>query len=342
MAGKYRDPKSGAWYLSWYEDGRLIRRSLGKITEAEAEAARLAREQAGRAAPAAGPCLSAWAERYAAWHAQEYPDSYFRVEQILRTHLLPAFGAIPLLALGREAVEHYKHARAAAGAATGTIVKELRTLQAMLNHAVAWEVIPRNPIAGVKAPRDLASRPPRWYTADELQRLYQVESDPPPCITETERDLHRQYRWTWQLLANSGIRRGEALALRWADVGREELRILSEPGARTKSGKWRAIPISAGAEESLASLRAGTPRAFVVPQVNPVSLSRAFARTLGRTGLDGGLHCLRHTYCSHLVQSGVPLRTVQVLAGHSSIRITENYAHLAPSTLRDAVLGLRI
>jgi site-specific recombinase XerD len=42
------------------------------------------------------------------------------------------------------------------------------------------------------------------------------------------------------------------------------------------------------------------------------------------------------------VQSGVPLRTVQVLAGHASYTTTERYAHLAPSTLRDSIARLSL
>ncbi|MGB4334022.1 MAG: tyrosine-type recombinase/integrase, partial [Chromatiaceae bacterium] len=83
-------------------------------------------------------------------------------------------------------------------------------------------------------------------------------------------------------------------------------------------------------------------RDYVLPQIAPASLSRSFARTLERAALDGGIHCLRHTFCSHLVQAGVPLRTVQVLAGHSSIRVTENYAHLSPSALRDSIMKLNL
>jgi integrase len=340
MAGKYRDKKSPAWYLSWYEDGKLKRRSIGQVTEAEAEAARVAKERSLHGRPAAGPSLNTWAERYAAWHAQEYPDSYFRVEQILRCHLLPVFGATPLLGITREAVEAYKHQRLSTGASPATVIKEMRTLQAALNAAVEWEEIPRNPIKHVKPPRDTNAKPPRWYTREELHLIYSTELNAPKETTADDREYHRRYRWAWQLFANSGMRRGEGLQLQWRDIGEDEIRIVSEPGARTKSGKWRIIPITGGAREALAELKSDL--LFVLPQINPVSLSRAFLRTTARAGIGGGVHCLRHTYCSHLVQAGVPLRTVQVLAGHSSMRVTEMYSHLAPGHLQDAVRGLNL
>ena len=333
--------RGGSWVLNWSDATGQHRQSLGPITQAEAQAHLDAhRARLDAPPPAAGPAFADWARRYADWHSREYPDSYFRVEQILRTHLIPAFGDTPLMALSREAVERYKHARLGTGAAPGTVTKELRTLQAALNHAEAWDLIPRNPIHGVKAPRDLASRPPQWYTREELARIYAVELEIHPCTTPQDGTAHRAYRWTWQLLANTGMRRGEALHLRWADVGREEIRILSDAQQRTKSGHWRAIPISDGAGTALEELRAETD--WVLPRMRPESLSRAFDRTAERAEVGGHLHCLRHTYVSHLVQAGVPLRTVQVLAGHASYKTTERYAHLAPGNLQEAVRQMAI
>jgi len=49
------------------------------------------------------------------------------------------------------------------------------------------------------------------------------------------------------------------------------------------------------------------------------------------------LHTLCHTYASWLVQNGVDLYTVQKLMGHSTIAMTEKYAHLAPDNLKAAV-----
>ncbi|MFZ1576343.1 MAG: tyrosine-type recombinase/integrase [Chromatiaceae bacterium] len=128
--------------------------------------------------------------------------------------------------------------------------------------------------------------------------------------------------------------------LRWADVGRKEIRILSDAQARTKSGRWRVVPISDGAGQALQELRSDV--LFVLLRIRPESLSRAFDRTAIRAEVDGHIHCLRHTYVSHLVQAGVPLRTVQILAGHASYRTTERYAHLAPGHPQEAVRALSI
>ena len=98
------------------------------------------------------------------------------------------------------------------------------------------------------------------------------------------------------------------------------------------------MPLSAGALAALEAMKGVTGGTdHVLPQRASRSLTRAFGKALDRAGLDGSLHCLRHTFCAHLVSRGVPLRTVQVLAGHASVSTTERYAHLAPQNLRAAV-----
>ncbi|MGO1068284.1 tyrosine-type recombinase/integrase [Lysobacter sp. CA199] len=57
--------------------------------------------------------------------------------------------------------------------------------------------------------------------------------------------------------------------------------------------------------------------------------------------IGGSLHRLRHTFCAHLVMAGVPLRRVQLLAGHADYKTTEIYAHLAPEGAKGAVDKLR-
>jgi site-specific recombinase XerD len=50
-----------------------------------------------------------------------------------------------------------------------------------------------------------------------------------------------------------------------------------------------------------------------------------------------GWHTLRHTFCSHLAMRGVPVRTIQELAGHASITTTMRYMHLTPSAMDEAI-----
>ena len=53
-----------------------------------------------------------------------------------------------------------------------------------------------------------------------------------------------------------------------------------------------------------------------------------------------GWHTLRHTFASHLVMRGVPMKAVQELLGHATIEMTMRYAHLSPDVKKDAVRAL--
>ena len=68
-------------------------------------------------------------------------------------------------------------------------------------------------------------------------------------------------------------------------------------------------------------------------------LSRKFKYYISKMDIDQSLHfhILRHTFASWLVQSGVPIYEVQLLMGHSTIRVTQIYSHLVPKQLRTSV-----
>lgn len=281
------------------------------------------------------PLFDDFAKEYVKWHALEFPTSHYRIEQILEQYLIPAFSGDRLDEITPKRAEEYKRARGTAETPprSQTLTKEIRTLKAILNKAVEWKDLEANPIARVVGPKNLDSKPPRFFTAAELARIYaacratvNAGEGPQP------NPLHAHW---WRLYANTGLRRAEGLMLRWDWIGREAMKILSTDKERTKSGKWREIPLTAGAQEALE----GLPRdgAHVLPRISLPSLSRAATRDIARADVEGGsLHTFRHTYCSHLVMAGVPLRTVQQLAGHSTIAVTERYAHLTPDHLAGA------
>lgn len=245
---------------------------------------------------------------YLLWHQAEYPDSNYRVAQIIDDHLLPEFGTTPLNLLAVKQVEDWKTKRRFKVRGS-TVEKELRVLQAVINRAVDLKIITENPVSIVKPPQNLDSKPHRWYSEDELADLYAVSS----------------YGPIWRLFANTGLRRGEGLILKTVWIMPKTIRILSTGEERTKAGEWREIPRTDGARAALAELKAHGE--YVLPRMAPGSLSRACKRDLKAAGLDGSLHTLRHTFICHMLLRNVPIRTVQLYAGHSSITTTEKYAY---------------
>ncbi len=108
---------------------------------------------------------------------------------------------------------------------------------------------------------------------------------------------------------------------------------------KSKSGKPREIPVASSLRAALNGL--GPQRSGKVFGVPEITLRRYFPKLLKEAGIgDFRFHDLRHTFASRLVMSGVDLYTVQRLLGHSSIKMTERYAHLAPDYLRAAIQRL--
>jgi integrase len=332
--------RNGFYYLCWSgpeisAKGRKIRhsQSLGKVGVVPAQdlkdALNIKEYELSTAArllnvhrrPA--PTFRNFVADYLLWHKAEFPDSHYRVEQIVLDHLLTQEWAdTPLNLILVEQIERYKQQRKfkARGA---TVEKELRVFQAVMNRAVKLDVLDKNPVAVVKPPKKTDSKPHHWYSKDELEKLYQQS----------------HYGPIWRFMANTGLRRGEALHLRRQWIT-DAVRIQSTGEERTKSGSWRKVPLTDGAREALKEIPENG--LYLLPRIAPESLTRAFARDCRRANVAGSLHSLRHTYICHLLLAGVPIRTVQLYAGHSSITTTEKYAYQVLQNDPEAVVRLAI
>lgn len=342
MATLYKRGK--VWYLNWSQNGRQHRKSLGPISKAEAQT-RLEDKRlelkVGKSHFVDSELFGTLAADYVDWHEHAYPDSHERVKFIIEERLT-RFHARPLSELTQSEIERWLALRARE-VKPATVDKELTVLRAVLNKGIQWGMLDKSPARYVQAPQSTSDEPMRWYTSDELQRIY---------------DADRLHAPVWRLLANTGLRRREAMQLRWSDIKGSIMHVVSRTGARTKSGRTRVIPLNDSAQAALSALKESTGDSdYVLPRIAEQSWTRAFAIALRRANdaaeaeaepgtkppkLDGSLHSLRHTFCANLVSSGVPLRTVQVLAGHASYATTERYAHLSPSALEDAVKVLNL
>lgn len=141
--------------------------------------------------------------------------------------------------------------------------------------------------------------------------------------------------------AYAGLRRGELLALRWADVREGLLHVRP-----SKTPEARQVPVAARLGHYLAELRDREPRTvYIMSRIRDLSaLSYAAkclwtATDLRRPGMPT-LHGLRHHFATQLVRRGVDLETIKQLMGHSSVAITEIYLSTNLDRMRNAVAGL--
>lgn len=233
-----------------------------------------------------------------------------------------------------------------------TVQMARTTLSTCLTWAVAAGVIPTNPVPASRVraadraePIDRAA----VLTAAELGRLLEWLGPAPwPAV--------------WRLLADTGLRQGEARALRWRDVDleRRRLRVAATMTRAPATGEVvgqpksadsrRTVPLTRAAAAALARHRADVAGRYGLPFTAPDghvftrsgragepagrplsarTLSQWWHRTAHAAGLRDGLtpHSLRHTYASALLGQGVPLVQVAALLGHSPQVCAATYAH---------------
>ena len=114
---------------------------------------------------------------------------------------------------------------------------------------------------------------------------------------------------------------------------------------QTKSNRRRAIPLNKIALQAFGRLKEGNDTQWVFARrkngktgERVKALDWLFRKAVKLAGLeDFRIHDLRHTFASWLVSEGVELVKVRDLLGHTSIKMTERYAHLMPDRLHDAV-----
>lgn len=137
----------------------------------------------------------------------------------------------------------------------------------------------------------------------------------------------------------TGMRLGEVLRLKVSDIDSQRMAIRVEQG---KGRKDRYVMLSPSLLETLREYwRVSKPRGFLFPgmggnrPLNATIVQRAFGNARQRAGIKKpvSFHTLRHSFATHLIESGTNVRTIQALLGHRSLQTTERYTHLAQNYL---------
>ncbi len=349
-----RDPKTGAKRYKWY--------SFPTRREAEARLSQmLAQLHGGGTIPTTkitvGEYLEQWLSKYAASNVRETSLKSYR--DIIRQHLTPALGLIPLRRLSPLDVQGYYATKLNGNAATkqwplssSTMRKHHAVLHVALEHAVQWGLLAANVCDRVQPPKWRRKEPQRWD--EEQVRLF---------LAEAKRSSPH-YR-LYLAMRTTGARPGELLGLRWRDVdfitgaiairqkfyrlggskreGEPTRLLFSEP--KTDKGR-RTIEIPLILVEELRQLKAEQdvlrkefgaqyrdlgehgPLVFCQPGGSPLNWENIARRDFRRIVKRAGLPVIkpyefgRHGHAAWLYEQGVHPKIISERLGHASTAFT--------------------
>lgn len=284
--------------------------------------------------------------------------TYQTYEEKVRLHIAPELGSLPLASLTPQHLQRMYAKKLESGLSPATVNLIHIVLYGALKQARKWGLVGRNVAEDARPPaRARLDGTDKALTAPQVARLLDAMAG------------HR-YEPLWRTLLATGLRFGEAAALRWEDVDLEDRAIAVKrtltrvPGGsaftppKTARGR-RIIPLPAAAA---ATLQAHKDRQDIEKMWEPEKwqpLDLVFCNSLGKplredhvllafkkvtdkAGLPRRrLHDLRHTYATRLFANNKHVRAVQELMGHARSDMTlEIYTSSVPEALRDAADSL--
>ncbi len=253
------------------------------------------------------------------------------VKAQFETVIRPSLGKKPFAALKRDEVYNIYLKLKNKGLSHSTILKYHRKLTILGQLFSEYYPGHPNPVLEIRDfsrlfPKQAPTRDINFLTPEELEKLYEALAH---SRSGTVLPLVK-------FLAHSGLRRSEALSLRWSDIDESSGFIQIRT---SKNGSARRVPLEPGAKEALEML----------PKVNEIvftkadgsvyhkdsflkPLKRAAARAKINKRID--IHSLRHSWGSNKIRAGWGIRKVSQMLGHSDIFITsEVYTHLLDGDL---------
>lgn len=365
--------RNGSYYAKWRSGGQQIQRKLGPkrlrgtsdgLTKTEAEArlrelmAEVRAEDVQRRATTQrlphhytvgelGAIYIAYAREVRGLKATTVSG----YEGMMRTHLEPHFGELPIQRITAERIERFAHhlwskpgqgRRGREHLEPKTIANVTGFLAVLLNFAVRKKWLTQSPMSAAELPRPSADNP-----LDELRFL-----EPPEVarlIAHAVGGIYAELdRALYTLAAFSGLRQGELLGLRWRhiDFHRSLIHVLENltQGKRStpKGKRRRVVPLAGTGARALKDLQAASrwkapdDPVFAFPATgSPMSRSpmmRRYRCALEAAELpaDFSFHDLRHTFGTTMARAGVPVGTIQAWMGHADLQTTQLYMHYAP------------
>jgi integrase len=346
------DPATGKRRRKWHS-------FRGTKRQAQVECAKLIAEaQTGTALDPSRVTLREYLERWLTHIATQItPKTEECYREIVENRIVPALGNVTLAKLRPEQIaQAYADALARGGRdGTGLSPRSVqmmhRTLAQAFKQAVKWQLLASNPAAACNGPR--------------VERREMKVLDMAATASLIQFARGSRIYVPVLLLALCGLRRGEAVALRWnrldLDAGRMSVSTSIEQTAQglrekpPKGGRPRSVILPAFLIDELRKhrikqaedlLRLGvrqTDNTHICLREDgnpwpPRLITRAFVSLIRASGLPRvRLHDLRHGHATHLLAANTHPKVVQERLGHASIELTLNvYSHVLPSMQEDA------
>lgn len=364
-----KDPRkldSGRWQarVTYYDTTTGQRKETSQTFATEREAKKWGREQeqAYREEPnRKAPTDEMLAEFFPRWikvvEARGLAPKTVRDYRQMSDHPINAFGHKALKSISAWDIQQLYTAMAETHSSR-TINYVHTVLKSALNDAVDWDLIPINPAAKVKAPRG-QRRPVRIVTPDEAARLL--------AVTQGTR-----WHSLWALMLHTGLRPGEAIAIRWQDIYWDThiLRVVQAVsvdqqghyflGPTKTERSTRPIAMGPHMLELLRKRQADQAIEREVAKerweeqdlvfttrhgklLSPRNVLRDFHRDCDQAKLPKSIHphSLRHTMASHWLAAGQSIKVVSERLGHTSVAFTlQTYVHLLPNQQADAAQAM--
>ena len=338
MSAKVRSERGSWWVVTHYEGKRRWKR-VGSTKAHKREAEEIAKKINAALAlgtfkpvdsrlepPKPLPCdaeLRRWHRTYSPTMKPSYETNTLG---LIERHLAPYFGTRDLREIGEEDLLGFIRVKIDEGLAPSTIRNALAALARVLSLATRDGRIPRNPATRLgELMRRVDQRGATEVKQADSWRREEVET-----LLSVAKEHEPRFAPLLLLLVSTGIRRGEGLGLKWADVDFDRSRIsirraITRGGITTpKSGKGRAVAMPSGLAEALFDLLAvrreealrfgwGEIPEWVFPSeagtpLDERNLSRAWYRVRRKAQKLGvrplKLHTARHTYASMALASG--------------------------------------
>jgi len=350
----------GAWWIRTHAHGKKHDRRIGPAKADKRQAQEITRKinaalalgqyepQRRREKPL--PCDAALRRWHRTYTPTFKPSFEAESARIIQNHLAPFFGSKDLRQIREADLLKYIGEKIEAGLAPITIQTQLSLLRRVLSLAHREGLITRNPAAGLGG---LMRRVDR-RTAGEAKEVDSWTRVEVTALLGLAREHEQRLYPALSVLFSTGLRRGELLGLKWADVDFEQRRIHVRRAyvlgqvTSPKSGRGRYVAMPVGLGSLLLDLLAQRRRECLargwsdVPEwvfpgetgspLDVNNFERSWRRLRRRAQKNGvrplKLHCTRHTWASFALSSGKSVRWVADQLGHASPMLTlKTYAH---------------